>query len=132
MTGNPLFLRDTDKKSVHMYLSDPANANRYAYAGSDPVNSLDPTGLFSIEDAVGTLAGVGVAGLFMGTAAGLSAPPAGLVVAAYLGGGCLGGMVADEISSELKDEEFNLADAGSSFVLGMATSGGIGKLFGGK
>lgn len=126
VTGNPLFLRDVDKKSVHMYISDPVdsdirlvkddgatstykefdpygardekvtvvprdvfdpfryrfglvdrggtgrylfgvrfydprqgvwtqqdsldapldpnNANRYAYAGSDPVNNFDPTG----------------------------------------------------------------------------------------
>lgn len=27
VTGNPLFLRDTDKKSVHMYLSDPVDSD---------------------------------------------------------------------------------------------------------
>ena len=109
VTGNPLFLRDTDKKSVHMYLSDPVdsdirlvkdnattanfkefdpygardeittvvprdvfdpsqgvwtqqdsldaplnpvNANRYAYAGGDPVNNFDPTGLYGIEEVL--------------------------------------------------------------------------------
>ena len=28
---------------------DPANANRYAYAGADPINNTDPTGLFLSE-----------------------------------------------------------------------------------
>jgi hypothetical protein len=28
---------------------DPANANRYAYAGDDPINAIDPTGARSLD-----------------------------------------------------------------------------------
>lgn len=31
---------------------DPVNANRYAYAGGDPVNNFDPTGLYGIEEVL--------------------------------------------------------------------------------
>ncbi len=76
------------------------------------------------------IVGIGVTGLFTGVVGGLTAPPVGLVAAAYLAGGCLGGMVADGISSELKNEDFNLADAGGSCAFGVVSAGGIGKLFG--
>lgn len=144
VTGQPLFLRDTDKKSVHMYISDPVdsditlvkddgvtattkefdpygardekvtvfsrdvfdpfryrfglvdrggtgrylfgvrfydpsqgvwtqqdsldapfdpvNANRYAYAGADPVNNFDPSGLNAWQFSFGLC--VGVCGAF--------------------------------------------------------------------
>lgn len=166
VTGNPLFLRDTDKKSVHMYLSDPVdaevrlvkddaststykkfdpygardekypvvasrdvfdpfryrfglvdrggtgrflfgvrwydpgqgvwvqqdsldapfdpvNGNRYAYAGGDPVNNLDPTGRdafeVSLEGCFGVCGSFGVtfdeehADLNLGVGAGFEA-----------------------------------------------------------
>ena len=70
---------------------DPANANRYAYAGDDPINNLDPTGLFNLTRTavVGVAAGVG--GLITGCVAG------GIAGAAALGAGaipgCVGGLV---------------------------------------
>jgi RHS repeat-associated protein len=46
---------------------DPANANRYAYAGDDPINASDPTGASSLDCEV--LGGIGgVAGLVAGGA----------------------------------------------------------------
>jgi RHS repeat-associated protein len=38
---------------------DPANANRYAYAGDDPINNADPAGTLTSCQAVGTVIGVG-------------------------------------------------------------------------
>lgn len=167
VTGNPLFLRDTDKKSVHMYLSDPVdaevrlvkddgassaykefdpygardekvtvvsrdvfdpfryrfglvdrggtgrylfgvrfydpgqgvwtqqdsldapldpvNGNRYAYAGSDPVNNLDPTGLLTIGQTIA----VGAVGTVVGAA--VSAIPGVGPAFGTAAGGCAGG-----------------------------------------
>ena len=47
---------------------DPANANRYAYAGDDPMNNLDPTGLYDLGAAAGIVAN------FSGAGAGAEAP----------------------------------------------------------
>jgi hypothetical protein len=49
---------------------DPANANRYAYAGGDPINSNDPTG----HDAGGCVTGV------------LATVGSGLLLASLIGG----------------------------------------------
>jgi RHS repeat-associated protein len=40
---------------------DPNNANRYAYAGADPVNNVDPTGLLLSEDCALSVAASGTA-----------------------------------------------------------------------
>lgn len=51
---------------------NPSNANRYAYAGADPINSLDPTGLLSSfgtyanQCALGATTSLGI-GLALGT-----------------------------------------------------------------
>ena len=46
---------------------DPANANRYAYAGDDPINNFDPTGqdaFLCIASAIGAVgAGIVLGGL---------------------------------------------------------------------
>ena len=52
---------------------DPANANRYAYAGDDPINNLDPTGLVS---------GYELLSFLISAAAGLLDPGLGLAVGA--------------------------------------------------
>ncbi|MET9221541.1 RHS repeat-associated core domain-containing protein [Streptomyces sp. NPDC003300] len=40
---NPTTGRFTSQ-DAHSFLADPAQGNRYAYAGDDPINNVDPTG----------------------------------------------------------------------------------------
>lgn len=44
---------------------DPKNANRYAYAGDDPINNVDPLGRFSCATSL-KLAGLALAGVTLG------------------------------------------------------------------
>ncbi|WP_165971288.1 RHS repeat domain-containing protein [Microbacterium oleivorans] len=70
---NPTLGRWTQQDTLDAPL-DPANANRYAYAGCDPINNADPTGL-NCSKAIGDLvaSGVGLAssvvGIVLSTAA---------------------------------------------------------------
>ncbi|TAM67838.1 MAG: hypothetical protein EPN48_12550 [Microbacteriaceae bacterium] len=61
---------------------DPANANRYAFAGGDPINGSDPTGMAPTGCSVGMLTVTTIVGVTW-TAAGLlaEAPPAAAVAA---------------------------------------------------
>lgn len=81
---DPVTGRFTQQDSLNAPL-DPANANRYAYAGGDPVNNVDPTGQAPNSCSVALLivtTGVGVSW----TAAGILAPTvAGAVVAGVAG-----------------------------------------------
>lgn len=83
---------------------DPLNANHYAYAGGDPINNFDPTGLITWEDLAGKLAGGLVGSLFAIPAAGLLSGPAAIAAGVALGG-CLGGMVDEAMSKNLKNEQ---------------------------
>ena len=74
---------------------DPNNANRYAYAGADPINNSDPTGLYDLEGALGTIGafaggGAGI-GSVVGCVAGLFATP--VTCAATGGAGAVIGTV---------------------------------------
>lgn len=74
-----------------MLIGDPRRGNRYAYAGDNPVNNIDPTGmeddaLFDFVDYAGTFGGLGaIAGGIAGCA--IAALPTA-------GAGCPGGAVA--------------------------------------
>ena len=84
---------------------DPANANRYAYAGNDPVNNFDPLGLLARAQAefAGSVvaAFIGVVGVGFALATGGAAAIAiGLVYAAiggFTGGGVTGYLLNESI-----------------------------------
>ena len=72
-------------------LLDPANANRYAYAGDDPINNLDPSGTYNTaRGAAAFLAGL-IGGAITGCIAGAVA---GLFSAGILSGpACIAGLI---------------------------------------
>ncbi|MFF8398246.1 RHS repeat-associated core domain-containing protein [Streptomyces sp. NPDC016172] len=82
---------------------DPSGqeTNPYLYASGDPVNNVDPTGLFdwkSVAVAAGTAAGVAAAAVAVGAACGATAGAAclaaGAVTAGLWGGAAAGGTAA--------------------------------------
>ncbi|MFJ1588465.1 RHS repeat-associated core domain-containing protein, partial [Streptomyces sp. NPDC088197] len=52
---NPTTGRFTTQ-DAHSFLTDPAQGNRYAYAGDDPINNTDPTGQFGLSSVTSGLA----------------------------------------------------------------------------
>jgi len=62
---------------------DPANGNRYTYAGGDPVNNLDPTGRNLLTDIVDLVGACLVGAAFVGSY--------GAAVGAITGVGAIGG-----------------------------------------
>ena len=92
--------RFTQQDSLN-FIGDPANGNRYAYAGGDPLNYTDPTGMFgwkTMFDGVssGVDAGLvvgGVGGLLVGgfASGGIGAFPGMLLGAAE--GAVVGGVI---------------------------------------
>ncbi|MCT1545863.1 MULTISPECIES: RHS repeat-associated core domain-containing protein [Kocuria] len=104
---------------------DPANANRYTFAGNDPINYSDPLGLASREEAVGQLLGAGVAGLF--TLVGATGGPGGALAGAAIGG-CLGDMVDESATAALEgtEDEVGVDDLALRCAVGAAS----GSLFG--
>jgi RHS repeat-associated protein len=83
--------RFTQQDNLH-FIGDPANGNRYAYAGCNPTNYTDPTGLKHDDpllDALDTGEKFAVPMGFVGAAA-------GCIIAALptFGAGCPGGAVA--------------------------------------
>lgn len=102
---------------------DPANANRYAYAGGDPVNNFDPTGLYGIEGAIGDLIGFGVSALIAVPAAMLLAPAGIAMVAAIAASGCIGGVVSEAATNAIKNQESDLGSLALKCGVGIITAG---------
>ena len=72
---------------------DPANANRYAYAGDDPINNLDPSGRLSISTIVKVIEAL-LTGRDIITILGTDSNDEGLTAAFTLGCGLAAGAIA--------------------------------------
>jgi RHS repeat-associated protein len=97
---DPAIGRWTQQDSV-VSLGDPANANRYAYAGDDPVNSVDPGGIKK-KKAADYISGCGAgatAGLALGALSGEDFTVVGAFIAA--GEGCAFVLVTTKASETL-------------------------------
>lgn len=85
---------------------DPGNANRYTYAGDNPVNNQDPTGtdIFNdigsaFNDVVGAIGGFAVAGICEAATAGLATFECGIA-------GAAAGLVITNSANQYDNAEF--------------------------
>ncbi|WP_181434750.1 MULTISPECIES: RHS repeat-associated core domain-containing protein [unclassified Curtobacterium] len=113
---------------------DPSNANRYAFAGDDPINNSDPSGK-SILGAVvsGAVDALSVAGTAVGCAllAGVGCLVAGIVAGAVFGGlgGIAGGAIDGDSGSALTEDGLEGAAAGAAGgLVGGLVGKGIGSI----
>ncbi|WP_412882036.1 RHS repeat-associated core domain-containing protein [Curtobacterium phoenicis] len=104
----------------------PTNANRYAYAGSDPINLADPTGRVSGADVAGIFAGAAagaaVATVVCGVTAGAGCG-AGVYFAGFLGSS-IGSAVGSATTAALNGD-----DTQEAFLNGLGT-GAVGGALG--
>ncbi|MBF4606585.1 RHS repeat-associated core domain-containing protein [Curtobacterium sp. VKM Ac-1393] len=104
----------------------PTNANRYAYAGNDPLNSMDPTGqlssfgTYATQCATGALTSVGI-GLGIGT----SYTPMGLAAEAV--GGCAFGVGAQLATDLVPEDQKAGVGRGTGYLSFLLAIGQIGK-----
>lgn len=91
---NPVIRRWTQQDTLDNPL-DPANANRYAFAGNDPINYTDPTGravsqcLPSVGGTAFSAVGVGASIKTLAVATTIAAPGFGLAVVGVIAGGAI-------------------------------------------
>ncbi|MFJ2633316.1 RHS repeat-associated core domain-containing protein [Streptomyces sp. NPDC087422] len=109
---NPTTGRFTTQ-DAHSFLTDPAQGNRYAYAGDDPINNTDPTGKFSLS--LGGVVGAVVGGATSAAFDGFFGPVLGGAAS-----GCLSGSVTALIDGSSVSEA-----CAEGATLG-AVSGGAG------
>jgi RHS repeat-associated protein len=81
---------------------DLTNGNRYAYAGDDPINNMDPGGQScDLTTAINNAAGAGGLGAILGGGIGFvlgSIVPGAGTAAGTLAGGAIGGLAGADIS----------------------------------
>ncbi|MGW0215055.1 RHS repeat-associated core domain-containing protein [Micromonospora chokoriensis] len=89
------------------FIGSPKKGNRYAYAGCNPVNYIDPTGK-SVECTIGAVL-AGALGAAVGGGIGSLAGPGGTVVGAGIGAG-FGGFVDSACESRQDGEDLDWGD----------------------
>jgi RHS repeat-associated protein len=102
---------------------DPSNANRYAFAGDDPINGFDPSGESSFGAYAGAC-GLG-AGENLGLGLGLGTITSGVGLGVALGVGCAEGVIGQAIADNVPsasngysavDDEFDVVSFGLQLV----------------
>ncbi|WP_336696802.1 RHS repeat domain-containing protein [Curtobacterium sp. USHLN213] len=91
----------------------PTNANRYAYAGDDPINSSDPTGRSTFGNALGIASTALAIGGLAATATGVGGP-AGLI---------LGGLSSVANTWSIAENGGSASEVAGAAVLGTASLG---------
>lgn len=104
---------------------DPVNANRYAYAGADPINNYDPTGLYSWAEAGADC--VSSAALDAGIAFGLGAVTSGGGAAIVLGGSCAKGALVGWAIDQAEESQQDNLENGSAYIDILDAINDIGK-----
>ncbi|MEN0083186.1 MAG: RHS repeat-associated core domain-containing protein [Leifsonia sp.] len=104
---------------------DPANANRYAFAGGDPVNVSDPSGL--LDDASSMLIGAATEAAFdlVGFGLGVATGGAALIPIGILYG-AIGGAIGSGVTASLEGDSSSEVSQRS---IDGALTGGIGGIF---
>ena len=114
----PTLGRWTQQDTLNI-IGDPANGNRYTYAGEDPSNNIDPTGtLPSLGDVLGTVGAIVAGGLAITAIAAACGTGAGCLVVGAIAGasyGAAGGALGAAAGG---------GNASNGFLLGALT--GIG------
>jgi RHS repeat-associated protein len=106
---------------------DPNNADRYAYAGDDPINSSDPTGRSFLHDiggvVLGTVVGTAITVTtcaLTGVETALAGCAAGLVAGATVGGAFGAGVTSDLDGDSAEETAEHVGVGAASGFLGSA------------